>query len=162
MPLLSRQQCGTLKCFTSTYVVIRNLKVLLVQFVSAPFYRWRNRGTKGLKNSPKVTQGGNDKARIYFQAVWALSLCSSHDPSLPLPSSGIMILCYLNTLKDYMMNPEPPTEQMLHNQAPHYLSRMILPHPDQCGSVGWASSHKGKGRRFNPNQGVCLGCRCGP
>ena len=30
--------------------------------------------------------------------------------------------------------------------------------PDRGGSVGWALSHRGKGRQWIPGQGTCLGC----
>ena len=46
---------------------------------------------------------------------------------------------------------------------PHqHLGASRVSSPDWCGSVGWASSQKVKGRGSIPGQSTCLGCRFGP
>ena len=34
--------------------------------------------------------------------------------------------------------------------------------PDPYGSVGWTTTHKAKGHRFDAGKGTCLGCKFGP
>ena len=68
------------------YIGIFNLCNKPIHTVNAiiwPILQRRNWGSKSFENSPKVTERISDGARICFQTLWSLSLCSSLHPSIP-------------------------------------------------------------------------------